>query len=722
MKKQQKRSSRDFFWDEEGFSSVGMLLALIIAISLLFSAARVYEINSVSAEIQEVADVSALAAENVVGEFYLVASVCDAIVFTLSSGMALCLGAGIAASCTPVTAAAGKALLEAGKSLQEARNSFSQKAQESLIRFQRALPFLASAQAQQVMQANSQEGQGSYQGVAVLVPWSGADPSQTVTQEADKALSQVEKSQDELARRAQEAEDRAAKLKESKEVAYQHDSGSQSGYCMYERAAHLAGMTGVENPYFSSSATWSFSAALARAKVYYEKRYEQEKPAGNSLNEQVNSSLRKNFYEFASSQVNGGYVTETLDAFDAHFPLLPKNTEEMRLTTLYTDVRYPITHGANGDIHMHAWQGCPQVAAESYQGIGSIAQMEAEDMAPCPACDFTAGSMGAVAAASSSIDNGFEYHYLKVAEAAEQYEEAFRDFQPAASGVQNLANSLFDQVIAGLSEAFSYRIEVDPPGKFGAVVFITASPAETSAFRGVSSLFVQDAASLGQRAAISAATLVPEKSDEGKTVIASFLDGIKNQSGWGQASAVLGVADVFMNVWSGLLNAYVQGSEAVFSTVENALNELPLASESGLGSWASNRLQDLVEALGFEPPDLAAQKAVLVNSQHVLEQDDSAVSTQLLELKLRMLSSSSPVNNPFAATVSALEQEALQAVEGLSQEFVIATVELFGGAVSFPITVALPSFVHEGVDSLLLSGFSALKGLVSTVSGGRQWQ
>ena len=52
----------------------------------------------------------------------------------------------------------------------------------------------------------------------------------------------------------------------------------------------------------------------------------------------------------------------------------------------------------------------------------SIAQMEAGGNAPCPACGFTAASMGKVAAASTSIENGFEYHYEAVAQAAEEYQ------------------------------------------------------------------------------------------------------------------------------------------------------------------------------------------------------------------------------------------------------------------------------------------------------------
>ena len=80
-------STSSLFWNKEtdqGFSSVGMVLALLISLALLFTCAKVYEINTVSARVQETADAAVLAAENTVGEFYIVVTVCDAITFTLS--------------------------------------------------------------------------------------------------------------------------------------------------------------------------------------------------------------------------------------------------------------------------------------------------------------------------------------------------------------------------------------------------------------------------------------------------------------------------------------------------------------------------------------------------------------------------------------------------------------------------------------------------------------
>lgn len=70
--------------DERGFTSVGMAVALLLTLALLFSTAQVYRLNSASAEIQEVADVAALAAESEVADFIWAARKADAVVLTMT--------------------------------------------------------------------------------------------------------------------------------------------------------------------------------------------------------------------------------------------------------------------------------------------------------------------------------------------------------------------------------------------------------------------------------------------------------------------------------------------------------------------------------------------------------------------------------------------------------------------------------------------------------------
>lgn len=709
-------STSSLFWNKEtdqGFSSVGMVLALLISLALLFTCAKVYEINTVSARVQETADAAVLAAENTVGEFYIVVTVCDAITFTLSLTSLVVLAIGVVCACIPPTATLSKGLLDASVKIGKARDSFYESAQNSLETLQKALPFIATAKAQEVLLANSAEGKSHYYGIVVLAPWEGTVGEPLVFEKSTQAQNSAQEKHQTLVDQAEKAEEAAQQANEWKEKAYIHDSGSKSEYCMYERAASLADMSGVDNPYFSSIDTWSFQAALSRSQQYYKVRYEIEQPQGSSIEEQSNSALRKNFYAFAVKTVGEGYVHETDNSFEASFPTLPKNTDEMRLTSLYSDAIYPKTQNEQGLFSLHAWEGCPGCSNQTRVGSGSIQEMDGSGAyATCPHCKFSASSMGKVAAASSNIENGFEYHYNEVAHAAEEYEKARLELDPLSKSIKDTAQGLFDTIFEGISEVSAKRLKILPPGHWGAIALVVDLSASSSRFV---STFAgsEDVSMLGVRAALSASTLVRESSDEGKNTITSFLDGIDSQN------AAVGTARVVLDLWSGLLEVYADGHEAMRSAIEQALNAIPLASASGLGTWAADTFEQRIDEVGFSPPDLLARKAALVNSAHVLSADDSSFSVQLLSMKNAAINYGEGGIN---GAVSAAETLASSVVDALSAEFEIATIVLLEGKVEIPITVSLPSWVTSNLSSAFQAGIDQLYSVVASWTGVRQWR
>lgn len=368
----------DAFHDEEGMTTVGMVLALLVTLALVFSAGQAYRVGSASSEVQNVADAAALAAQNEVGEFMIVVRVCDAAVLSLSLTSLVATGLGVAALCTPATASASETLLKAGRDVAYARDRFAEKAADGLDRLQRLLPFLAAANAASVASANN-GASSSYVALALLVPASGKKIAVDGAAELEDVAEAVGDEADEVRQAADEAERAAERANEAKRRAFEHDCGLDPSYCMYERASALAGMSGSENPLFRSVDAWSFSVALKRAQAYYPRRLAVEAPADGSVEEQARSALRKRFYAFAADEVGRGYVHEGADSFDAWFPRLPKNTEEMRSTALYTEAAYPCTVDEEGRATAHAWAGCPAAAGSG--SLVSIAQTEAEPFA-----------------------------------------------------------------------------------------------------------------------------------------------------------------------------------------------------------------------------------------------------------------------------------------------------------------------------------------------------
>lgn len=175
--------------DEDGMTTVGMVVSLLLALSMIFSSAQVYRIQSVSSRVQSVADAGALAAGNVVAEFMVAVRVCDSVALSLSLTSLTSTGLGVVACCVPGGQGVGTKLLEAGARVADARDSFSKTASEGLTRIQKALPFLAAASAASVAQGNGSNGSD----YTALACWSPIPPRISGCRRKTRAPSRLEK-------------------------------------------------------------------------------------------------------------------------------------------------------------------------------------------------------------------------------------------------------------------------------------------------------------------------------------------------------------------------------------------------------------------------------------------------------------------------------------------------------------------------------------------------
>ena len=705
------------FCDEQGFTTIAVAISLLLTLALVFSAAQIYQLNSLSSEVQSVADAAALAALDEVAEFMIVVRVCDAIILslTLTSAVTSCLG--VVASCVPAAQAVGKALTSAGKEMDAACEKFAEAVATGLNELQRALPYLAAANAAAVAAANNGDD-SSYVALAVLSPSEGEEISVGGETGLSDAQDAADAESEEIAQAAQDAEDAAEAVQEAKEEAYEHDCGLYPSYCMAERAEVLASLSAADNPLYTSVDAWTFSVALERAQAYYTARLAAEEPEDDSVEEQAKSALRTNFYSYAVMLLSQGYVNEVGDTFSAYFPTLPSNTEEMRETILYTMDSYPVSVNEDGDYVMHAWDGCPGIEGETT--MGSIQDMEmglaTGAFATCEICGFTAASMGKVAAASTSIENGFEYHYEQVAEAAVEYAQAQSALEEETASTKDTVSELLEGLLDALGVASSMRIDAAPPGSYGAIV-IVANVGESAPSSGFESSFVQATGNLGTRVAVSAATLVEDPAGEGESIVTSLLDGFSDGGG-----LLSGVGDAVLSCWSTLLTVYADGQEALVDAVEDVLDSIPLLSATGLGTWAAETLEELIEQLGLEPANLNALKPVLVNTAHVAELDDGSFAAELLELKTLAIDNASALDGGIDSLLGIAGDALGDAFVDATDSIEIATLELYEDGPSVTIEFALPSAIQDAATNLIDEAVASLGDIVSELTGVTIWE
>lgn len=682
--------------DEEGFTTAGMAIALLVSLSLLFSAAQVYRVNRLAADVQDVADATALAAQAQVAEFMVAVRVTDGVVLSMTLLGITAYGLGVVALCVPPVAEIGGQLVSAGQKVLDARDAFAQRAAALLDELQKALPFLAAASAASVARANEDGGGEGYHGVALLLPSQG----ETITvgaSDAETDLKQaVEAQQDELAEAAARAEEAARAANDAKERGFRRDCGDAPAYCMYERADHLASLGAAENPRYASVDTWSFSVALERARAYYAKRLLGERPENATVEEKARSALRRNFYRYAVGALREACAQPPDENGAVSFPLLPRNADQMRGTTLYTDPAYPVDTEGEAPT-MHAWEGCPGLGLTDY--YGSAQTLDQGVFSECPECHFTVAALGSVAAASTSIENGFEYHYAAVAQAADDYRRAMEDAQPLSALAKTKAQGLLDKMVAALQDAGSMRIQARPPGADGCIALVVSSGTATGDL--FESAFVSTPSTLGTRAAIGAATLVADETEEA-SVVGDVLDGFG-----ADGSAAVGAGRIVLDCWAGMLRAYGSGQDGLASAVETALGSLPLAGSAGLGTWAADALRAGLSAVGLQPAETAPLKPVLVNSAAVARADGSAWSVRYLSLRDQALAASLTSADVFASLADRIQRDAYDRLAALEIE--IAVIELPVVGLSLPLTLTLPPAVVQGAQGLVERAVDAVR-------------
>lgn len=701
--------------DEKGFTTVGVVVALLVTLALVFSAAQVYRVQSASAEVQEVADVAALAAEGEVADFLWVVHKADAVVLSMTLLAIALFALGVVALCLPVADSLAPKLLEYAQKVLQARNAFAERAAEGLTKLQEALPFLAAAKAAACARANDGVGsaEASYVAVALLVPAKG-EPIEVPTAEGVEGFGKdVVDQSEEIKRKAAEAEEAAKEANEAKERGFQADCGANPAYCQYERAIQLAGLPEGSNPLYHAVDAWSFSVALERARAYYAARLAQEAPQEAGVKEQARSALRKRFYAYAVQELAGGYVHDSGEEFSARFPELFRNTDQMRATPLYGEAAYPVTSGEGGQV-MHAWPGCPKAAGASR--YGSVAELDAGGFSTCGACEFTVSSLGNVAAASTSIENGFEHHYRKVAEAAADYARARAVCDERKRAVKGQVSPLLDTASDLMRRLGNARIEAKPPGRNGAIALV-ANVQPTAADAGFESSFVRGGQALGTRAAVAGATLLADERHRGSELMASWADGLGQGPG-----ALAGAAALAVNAWTWLLRAYGDGQEALVGAIREGLDGMPLLSACGLGSWAADALTGAMETAGLQPAELDVLKPVAVNTAHVARAADDGIAVRYAAVQQRARSASTSSCDLFVGIVDGMEREAYDAIEEAGEGLVVAELEFPVGGFKVPIRLTLPPAVKDAANGLVEDAAEALRGLYGSIVGLRAWQ
>lgn len=549
------RAGIDLFIEDGAYTTLSSAVVILVVLTLLFSSTAAIWSMSRAGDTQVAADSGVLAGANMVSSYHTAATVVDASILSLGLAGFATIGTGLVAILIPGAELAAGDMVDTGIEIIKTRNKFAKSASKGLQKIETALPYLVAARATQAVSAQDSDGV-TYTGTALAVPRT-SESDFVALEGSEISTDAIKDTSKDLERAADELQKASEETAKAKERAWLADCGGSvpasvgSCSCMWERARSLAKLLGEQNQHYASSVSWEPQVALDRAKTYYRQRLADEKPQGSSVETKAESAARKAFYTYASTEVNRAYVTEDGDEVTSYIPLLPRNADEVRATELYTDAAWP-TSAIDGKTYLHYGTSCPNYKKGVPGGLASVADYDGQDK--CNRCHFGVSSLGAVAAPSTSIENGFEYHFDRFKDALEDYVECRNkelELMRQTEDEADRAGNAFDQAIKALS---GERPRIAPPGRNG-VVALAVSGAISSPDELNSSF--NTTVRLGDRGAISAAVLAPDDATAQNNVLSRFFSTLEERSG-----GVAGVLDGVMDVWGRLLVGYgdIQGS------------------------------------------------------------------------------------------------------------------------------------------------------------------
>ena len=652
-----RRLGVDAFIEDGAYTTLAAAVSILLVMALLFSSTSAVWSMSRAGDTQAAADATAMAGANVVSSYHTAATVVDASILSLGLTGFVVTGVGLAATLVPGARAAAGQMVDAGVRIIKMRNEFASSTSRGLKTLEDALLWLVAANGARACSAQSSESV-EFSGSAMAVPRESAsefpalEGSEIETEEIEAGADELDQAATDLARA----------------------NCGREGANMQERAASLSGLSAAENPDYESSLTWEPMVALDRTRAYYRWRRDHDEPVGSGVEARADAAARHAFYTYACEEFADARVEEVDGRMAASVPMLPRNTEEVKGTRLYTDACWPSSYESQG-LTLHFGSSCPGATGAVGPSL-SLQSIDASAAHECEVCKFSVTDVGKAPAASTSIDNGYEYHLREFTRALQEYVDARNEQLEQERRAKSKAQGVSDAFEDAISVLAGKRPRIAPPGRAGCVAMVASG--EISADNVLSNPFAPTP-ELQRRGAISAAVLAPDPATRENNVLSNFFSTVQERVG---DRGAVGLIDDVMGLWGDLLISYGDLGEGLGDVMDGLLGGLDALGAGPLASWLSGRISGVVRGLGFEPVDLSCKKPVLTDSSNVVAQSDVAGLGDL-QSALRSI--------PLGSTdPGAILQAAGYAVGEriYATEFTLASIPLPGGG-SIPLTIRL---------------------------------
>ena len=676
-----------------GSASFMASVSVLLAIVLMFSGIRLYQVTSIAASAQESADSAVIAAEGEVAKFYTVANTADTAILCMNATQYVLWGTSIVLACTGNVAGSAEMLANANR-VGSARTNFSTKAKQGLNAYQTALPLIAASKGSSLLSENQLEGDDA-KGVAVLVPMKGENIN-VYTDELDSAAEDAGNAVSEAQKCGEQLKNLSDAMDEKKSRAYQLDCGDNPSYCLYERAKSLANMPSGSNPYYASADSWDFNVAFNRSLAYFNARCESENPsAQSSVREQSRSYLRKDYYAWAAKKMRECKTGGTNSLYN--WPDIYHDARGFRGSERYFETIYPITF-KDDEMIMHSNPALPCASAATE--FGSCADYDEGDFVQCSECEFSTSNTGNIGSATTNTVTGFEHYFQEICKLKSEYDEAKRKYDEEAEKMKENVDDANSKMNDFLNAAKKARISVNPPGRDGAVLLSVTDHANKSS--SITNLFVTQNSNQGTTFAVSGSKLEVDESESGFALVAKRL----KSSGSGAGS----------QVWNSMLDGFTSGKSVSSSEISKQVGGGVLGN---IGTYALDKLGKTLDAAGLAPADWSGKKPIIVNTDKIVSNESDSFARMFKQAQSTARNASAP-STDFSDSLKALSDSKIDSIfSGSTVDIVSVDIPIIG---KVSVTIDVGDLLSSNTKSLVNSSIDKVSAIRPSSSQMRSWQ
>ncbi|MDR1412918.1 MAG: hypothetical protein LBJ07_03215 [Actinomycetes bacterium] len=702
----------NWFRDERGSTSLGVVLAVVLVLALMAVSLQGYWTSSSSADIQTLADLGALSAADAGAKVVACIQVLDALLLTANLfGLVLHCVVVVAGVLSVVASPVGGSgavaffdkALEFDRKFCEKRRDFAQDVQKLAQALCEAAPYLSLAQSYRTVQVNAQTWESftgaQYVSVAIPLPARGTVELTGFPAEEKKLLREVAKANEENSDRAAAIQTLEREVERGRETCFRLD---------------------VFKPAGTTLVYWEPTSAFDDFKRGFRELAQREvsiptHPApieDTGANRARLTSNVQDEYDRLTTELKRGVPAAIGSAPAGSEKISASDIRAASLLESRREQRYWLLQHTTGERRAyHDDRNCFGLAGATH-ALGRVRLSEVEgddDHPPCVLC--APPHWRAVALWSAPLEDFCET-WNEEAAALRAWSKAKERLKAEQTQLtEDVGSALTDIVKEAKTWLAGGRLRYAPAGARGWLCIVATTNERALPDFTLPPLTAASELRLGRQVAIAAARLMPSTRESTiPSLLADTQPSGDSVLGWEKAVGALlsveGLGGSFVaRLWGSCLDLYTKGA----ASFDALLSGLPW----GLDTVFAPALRKLLSAAEVTPPDLRRFQPALVDSSAIGDEAASGPEGSIVSV---LRSGKRILRDSYGANTAGIQAALSVGIDEFCADFSgqierLTELRILGVAISLPFSAQIKQLCAQAVAAVRARRRELLAGL-----------